>query len=189
MFLKKEHDVLDFPLLLPALFDLLDPGLSDSGHSHQPVGIRLDHLQGVPAELFHDPSSKLGTDPFDQAAPEIFFDSIYSGRQCLLKGFGRKLPAVFRVNLPGSFQDQDAAHMHLRHHAYHRHQIAEPLCPAFDHRVSVQFIMKCDAFNNTAQLFHSFPSAARRNNSALTKTVPQEQFCADEDRPAVTIPC
>jgi hypothetical protein len=45
--------------------------------------------------------------------------------------------------------------------------------------------MICDAFNNTAQLFHSFPSAAPQEQfSALTKTAPQEQFCAGEGRPA-----
>ena len=92
--LQKEHDIFDFLLLCPALFDLVDTRLSDSWHMKEPVRIILDHFQGILAEGLNDPSGILGPDSSDHSAPQVFFDPIDRRGQSLLKALDRKLAAV-----------------------------------------------------------------------------------------------
>ena len=68
--LKEEHDVFDLLLLDPALFDALDPDLTDPRNIQQAVGFLLDDVQRVRAEGPDDPGRELGADPLDQPAAE-----------------------------------------------------------------------------------------------------------------------
>ena len=152
--LQKEHDIFDLLLLLPALFHLVHTCLSDSGHTKQSVRVALDHLQRILAESLHDPAGKLGTDPPDQSAPQIFFYSVHCRGERLLEALSGKLPAVLCVDLPAAGQLQDTSHMYLGHGSDYRHQFPEALGPAPDHGITVHLIMVGNALDNAAQLFH-----------------------------------
>ena len=152
--LQKEHYIFDLLLLRPALFDLIDTCLSDSGHMKKPVGIILDHFQGILSEGLNDPAGILWPDSSDHSAAEVFFDPVDRCGQGLLKALNRKLAAVLCVDPPAAGQLQDTPHMYFGHRTDDCHQFAESLRPAAYHGITVHLIMVGNAFNNTAQSFH-----------------------------------
>ena len=128
--LQKKHDVFDFFLLLPAVFYPFYPGFADSRHLQQPIRLFFYHPKGFFAELPDNPAGKGFSDPLDQTAAQIFLNSKYRCRQRFLKGFHRKLTAVFRIDLPLAAQQQYAPHVYLRHGAHDRYQLRKSLYAA-----------------------------------------------------------
>ena len=154
MSLQEKHDVLDFLLLLPALFDLLDPHFPDPGNRIEPVRVGLDDLKGVLAKFLDDLLRVLRADALDQAAAKVFLDPEYSGRQCLLECLHGELPAVFRIHPPASAKLQNGSHMDIRHGADNGHKVRISLHAALDDRVAVLSILICDSFHYTAKMIH-----------------------------------
>ena len=87
MALQKDHDVLDLPLFLPALFDPLHPNPSDSLYPDQRIRVLVDHIQRILPELLYDASGKFRANPLDQPGAEIFLNAVYGGRQRLFELF------------------------------------------------------------------------------------------------------
>ena len=157
--LQKEHDIFDLLLFRPALFDLVDTGLSDPGHMKKSVGIILDHFQGIPAEGLHDPAGIFGSDPSDHSAAEVFFNPVDRSGKRLLKALNRKLAAVLCVDPPAAGQLQDTPDMDFRHQTDNCHQFAKSFGPAAYHGITVHFIMVGNALNNAAQFFHKYSAS------------------------------
>ena len=80
MALKKQHDILDLFLFLPAVLDPLHADLPDPFHLDQFVRILFNHIQCILPEFLHDPLCKLWPHTLDQPGTKIFFNTIYSRR-------------------------------------------------------------------------------------------------------------
>ena len=169
MSLKKQHDILNLFLLLPARFDALHANFSDSLHLNQGIRIFLDNLQGILPKLFYNPSCKLRTNPFDQSGTQIFFNAIDCRRECLFKLLHRKLPAIFGIYLPESLQRQNRAHMRIRHRPYHSDKIFVVLHGTLQHGIAIFRILICNSFYHTAQILHKFPFLSKHLNLSPLK--------------------
>ena len=157
--LQEEHDVLDFLLLDPALFDPFHTDFSDSRDLQQIVRRSLDHFQRILAEFLHDLFGVFWADPLHQPASQIFLYAVNGCRQGLLELLDRELPAVSGVHFPESAQIKNAPDMHIRHLADDRHEVLKVLCPALDDRVSVLGILIRDALDDAPQMFHALSPA------------------------------
>ena len=157
--LQEEHDVLDFLLLDPALFDPFHTDFSDSRDLQQIVRRSLDHFQRILAEFLHDLFGVFWADSLHQPASQIFLYAVNGCRQSLLELLDRELPAVSGVHFPESAQIKNAPDMHIRHLADDRHEVLKVLCPALDDRVSVLGILIRDALDDAPQMFHALSPA------------------------------
>ena len=102
MILEEQHDVLDFLLFCPSCLDPLHPHLSNTRYRKQPIRIRFNHIQCVLPEFLNDFLCEFRVDAFDQAGAKVLLNSKNCGWECFLKCLHGELPAVFRVDAPGS---------------------------------------------------------------------------------------
>src|SRR5690554_2241972 len=79
MGLKKNHDILDFLLLLPGCFYHLYPFGTDSLHLKEPLCFLLYYPQCILLESLYNPPGIYRANSLNKPAAQIFFDS---GRCC-----------------------------------------------------------------------------------------------------------
>ena len=65
--LEEDHHLLDPPLLLPGVADPRHPHRADALDLGEALGLAVDHLQGLEAEVPHQAPRHLGADPLDQS--------------------------------------------------------------------------------------------------------------------------
>ena len=121
--LQEEHDILDLLLLCPAFLYSLYPNFTYALHIDQEIRLMFDDLQGLLLKFIYDLFCEFRTDTLYKSAPEIFFYPVNRRGKSLFKGFHRKLPSVFLIDLPASSQRQNTSHMDIRHTSYHRHKV------------------------------------------------------------------
>ena len=165
MALQEEHDVLDLFLILPAFPDPFHPDFPDSRNLQQTFRRFLDDNQCVLSELPDNRLGKLRPDALDQSGAQIFFNSINGRREGFGEGFHAELPSVLRVHLPVSGQFQNTADMHLRHISNDSNQIVIPFGFALDNRITVCFVLICNALHHAPQPVHSVTSVQPAKSS------------------------
>ena len=148
--LEKQHDIFDFLLFLPAGFDPLNPDGADAGDLQQLIRPLLNHIQGFRPEGVDDTPGEFRADALHQAGPEILFDPGHCGGQRFLTGLGGKLPSVFRIHFPVARHKDHCPHMGFRHGPHHSDQVVISLCPAFDDRITILFILVGNSLHDTA---------------------------------------
>ena len=158
MTLQKQHDIPDFLLFLPASCDSIHPQLPDAIHFQELFRILFNDVQGLRTELLHNAVCKLRADAFDQAAAQIFFNSVGRGGHGLFKDRQRELPAVLCIDTPVALQLKDAADMRFGHDADHSHQILKTPGAAAQDGIAVFLVPVGNAFDRAAQLLHAFHS-------------------------------
>ena len=120
------------------------PVHADAGHLEQPLGVLLDHLEGIFLELAHDPLSQLGTDALDHARAEIALDAGDRGRQGLFADFRLELRAMFGMTVPLSLQAQEFAGRDFGQVAHHRGQAVKAQA-GFRHRLHAALVLRTQA--------------------------------------------
>ena len=105
--MKKQHDILDFFLLLPAFLNHFDPLFPNSGDLQQPVGFFLDHRQRIRAEQLNDPFGKARANTLNQTAAQIFFNAVNGSRQGLFPLFRAELIDVSGIPFPFALEQPD----------------------------------------------------------------------------------
>ena len=151
MILQKQHDIFNLFLLLPALFNLPDPLLADSFYFLQTGDLAFDHIQCLRAKQSYDPFGKFRSNTLDQTRSQIFFNSIYSCRECLLPSLSHKLPAILTVHLPVAIDQQDRSYIYIQKTSDDRHQILMILDRTFQNCVTVLRILVSDPLNHTTK--------------------------------------
>ena len=119
--LKKQHDILDFFLLLPAFLNHLDPLFPNSGDLQQPVCSFFDHRQRIRAEQLNDPFGKARANALDQTAAQIFFNAVNGSRQGLFPLFRAELIPVSGIHFPLALEQQDRPNVYVQQVSNHRH--------------------------------------------------------------------
>ena len=100
MGLQKQHDILYFLLLNPALLDFIDSFRPDARDFGQAVRSVIKHIQGLLTENLNYPASVNRAYAFDKTAAEIFLNPINRRRQSLLTALEAELLSVLRIILP-----------------------------------------------------------------------------------------
>ena len=101
MILEKKHNILDLLLSFPALSNLIDTLLSNTGNLQKPLHIRLDDLQRIRAELLHDLLSKLRSHALNQPGTKVLLNTKNCGRHGLFPALRQELsavPGIYLVN-------------------------------------------------------------------------------------------
>ena len=161
MSLKKEHDILDLLLLCPALLNPLHAGLPYAGNRQESVRLLLNDSKRILAEFFYNSFRKFRTDSSDKTAAEVLLNPISCSRQRLLEGLHRELPAVFRIHTPAAANIKNRSDMHLRHRPDHGDKVGIILHTAFDHRISILFILIGNSLNDAPDMFHETVLSAK----------------------------
>ena len=151
MILQKQHNIFDLFLLLPALFDLPDPLLADSFYFLQTKDLALDHIQCIHAKQAYNTFGKFRSNTLDQTRSQIFFNSIYSCRECLLPSLSHKLSAILTVHLPVAIDQQDRSYIHIQKTSNDCHQILMILDCTFQNCVTILRILVSDPLNHTTK--------------------------------------
>ena len=87
-------------------------------------GMLLQDVEGVGAELLHQPPGGGGAYPFDGAGGQVFKDGLFSHGDAPLHDLGLELLAVGGVAAPGALDGQTLAGCGAGHAAHHRHRLA-----------------------------------------------------------------
>ncbi len=123
MLLEKEHDILHFLLPLPALRYHPDTLVPDPRYFNQKLYVVLDDGKGIHAVFLNDLSGVFRTNPFNQAAAEVFFHPVYRGRKRLLPFLCHKLTAIFRIHLPFPVHQKHGTHIGIQKIPHHGDQV------------------------------------------------------------------
>ena len=154
MALEKEHDVLDFLLLFPAVPDHLNPLFSNAGNQQQPVCFLFDHRQGIRAECPDDPSGEFGPHAPDQSAAQVFLNAVDGGRHGFFPFLRTELIPVLGIHLPVPLKQQNRTHVYVQQVAHHRHQLLVVPDGGAKHGIAVFRVLIGDPFHHTAQRDH-----------------------------------
>lgn len=102
MFTEEQHDLADFPLLLPALANSFHSLLTDSFDVQEEIGGGLEDLE---CSLFMDTDDicrQLGADATNCPRGEVFFDAFGGGRMSSFQVFGLELLSMLLIHDPTS---------------------------------------------------------------------------------------
>ena len=99
---QKDHDIFDLALLSPRLDNQFHPLFAQFGHLEEPVGIRVDNIQGRRAEMCDNTPGRDRPHPFDQPGSEVSLDPLQVRWVDLLVGLDLELTAVLGVVHPTS---------------------------------------------------------------------------------------
>ena len=151
--LQEQHHFFDRLLCRPSGFDLAHALLGDAGNFAQPLNIPFDHIEGFETEMGHDALGGDGTDPFNQAAAQIFLNAGQGGRLALPVVFDLELQPVFGMLSPASVQAEGLSRLDIGETADDSNQLA--LAGDFEtgNGVARFFRVECQSFDHPLQLF------------------------------------
>ena len=101
-FLQKAHQLPGGVMGLPGPGDAPGRLFADAGHLGEPIGIGLDHRQGVGLEMTDDPVDQPGTHALDETRFQVAANAVHRGRQKHGKDRERELLAIAGMGLPAS---------------------------------------------------------------------------------------
>lgn len=104
--LEEDHDLLDGLLLLPGGGDALRPLGAEAGHLDESLGLVLDDVERVEAEVLDYPVGEHRADALDQTGAQIAADALDGGREDRRVVVHRELLAVLRVRGPAALHTQ-----------------------------------------------------------------------------------
>ena len=111
MRLEEHHHIFDLPLLDPCLSDPLAPNGADPLHLDEALGLLVDDLQGLHAEVLHEPLGHDLADPLYEARAEVLLDAHERGGLHGDVGIDAELLAVLLVRHPLSGEAQTLARL------------------------------------------------------------------------------
>ena len=134
--LQKDHHFANLLLLLPGGLHACHALGADAQHVKEAPRFVLDHVQRVYAKPGHDPFGHLGTDPFDQARTQVFFDAFCRRGKHGTIVIDLELAAILGVTLPRPLQFERLAGVDVGQPADDSHQVQLPLDRQADDAVS-----------------------------------------------------
>ena len=159
MILQKKHNILDLLLSFPALSNLIDTLLSDTGNLQEPLHIRLDDLQRIRTELLHNLLSKLRSHTLDQTGAKVLLNTKNCSRHGLLPAFCQELSAVLRIHLPVAINQKHRANIGIHKITYDRNQVIIVLHGTLQDRIACFRALIGYTFYDAAYLNHSVSPA------------------------------
>ncbi len=107
--LQEDHDLLDGLLLGPRVLDARAALRAEAGNLDEAVGLVVDDVHDVGAEVADHPLGHDRADALDQAGPQVPADALLGRGQDGRVGVDLELPAVLQVGRPAAAQPERLA--------------------------------------------------------------------------------
>ena len=107
--LQEDHDLLDGLLLGPRVLDARAAFRAEAGNFDQAVGLIVDDVHDVGAEVADHPFGHDRADALDQARPQVPADALLGGGQDGRVGVDLELPAELEMGSPPAAQPERLA--------------------------------------------------------------------------------
>ena len=145
--LEKEHHLPDFLLILPGFPDHGNALFPDALHLVQGFNFILNDIQRAFTEFGHNTLGNLRPDTFDQPGPQVFSDTIDSGRNSSIIKNNLELLPVLGMTDPLALHFENFPGCRSHEVSHHRDQVPLPIDLQPGNGVAVFLVGICDAFN------------------------------------------